>query len=256
MLRITRECTKEDPAKVKMDSRMELLMEPNGILLLVSQLHWGAKWSIMMNFDLTFFIFFTHNLNECWLFLLFRKRTGGMQDFNYVSHGCMEITLEISCCKFPPASDLPRYWQENRDVSWTKKLKIFPVSSQHADGDDGEWWSWWFIGSMSYFPQSLLKFLGEAHRGVRGFVLDPHGEPVQGAFMKIKERDVGFRTTKHGEFWRILLPGRYMMQVSTWEANLNFFLPIRLIILPFKCSSSKLFCKLIHQAAPVSSHKI
>lgn len=101
--------------------------------------------------------------------------TGGMQDFNYVWHGCMEVTLEISCCKYPPASELPALWQENK--------------------------------------LSLVKFLAEAHRGVHGFVMDEHNNPVEKASLKVKGRDVGFQTTKYGEFWRILLPGVYKLEV-------------------------------------------
>jgi len=56
--------------------------------------------------------------------------------------------------------------------------------------------------------------MGEAHRGVRGFVLDEAGEPVEGAAMKIKGREVGFKTTRHGEFWRVLLPGTYTLEVK------------------------------------------
>ena len=29
-----------------------------------------------------------------------------IKDYNYIWHGAMEITLELSCCKFPPASEL------------------------------------------------------------------------------------------------------------------------------------------------------
>lgn len=101
--------------------------------------------------------------------------TGGMQDFNYVWNGCMEITLELSCCKYPPASDLPRYWEENR--------------------------------------ASLIKFLAEAHRGVHGFVVDENGNPIERASVKVKSRDVSFSTTKYGEFWRVLLPGVYKLEV-------------------------------------------
>lgn len=101
--------------------------------------------------------------------------TGGMQDFNYVWHGCMEITLEISCCKYPSAAELPQLWEENR--------------------------------------LSLVKFLAEAHRGIHGFVTDDHNSPIEKASLKIKGRDVGFQTTKYGEFWRILLPGIYKLEV-------------------------------------------
>jgi len=42
--------------------------------------------------------------------------TGGMQDYNYIFHGCMELTLEISCCKYPFAKELPKMWNDNREV--------------------------------------------------------------------------------------------------------------------------------------------
>ena len=31
--------------------------------------------------------------------------------------------------------------------------------------------------------------------------------------LQVRGRDVGFQTTKEGEFWRILLPGIYTMEV-------------------------------------------
>ncbi|XP_037068654.1 uncharacterized protein LOC119089958 [Pollicipes pollicipes] len=101
--------------------------------------------------------------------------TGGMQDFNYVWHGCMELTLELSCCKYPPASQLRSFWHDNR--------------------------------------KALVKFVAESHRGVRGFVTDRNNNPIEGAALKVQGRNVGFQTTQHGEFWRILLPGTYVMEV-------------------------------------------
>lgn len=59
----------------------------------------------------------------------------------------------------------------------------------------------------------MIKFLAEAHRGVQGFVMDPNGGPIERAQLKIKGRDVGFTTTKYGEFWRILMPGVYKLEV-------------------------------------------
>ena len=39
-----------------------------------------------------------------------------MQDYNYVMEGIFEITLEVSCCKFPNGSDLEEFWTLNKDA--------------------------------------------------------------------------------------------------------------------------------------------
>ncbi|XP_013780645.1 carboxypeptidase D-like [Limulus polyphemus] len=103
-----------------------------------------------------------------------------MQDYNYVQAGCMEITVELSCCKYPHHSELPHFWASNRE--------------------------------------SLLKFLGAAHEGVKGLVIDSNRNFLSKTRLKIKGRDMDFYSTKNGEYWRILLPGNY-----TIEAYLSGF---------------------------------
>jgi hypothetical protein len=46
--------------------------------------------------------------------------------------------------------------------------------------------------------------------------MDENGNPVEKASLKVKSRDVGFQTTKYGEFWRILLPGIYKLEVNNF----------------------------------------
>ncbi|XP_046437221.1 carboxypeptidase D-like isoform X3 [Daphnia pulex] len=102
---------------------------------------------------------------------------GGMQDYNYIFHGTMEITLEVSCCKHPMASTLRQHWLDNR--------------------------------------KALILYMYEALRGVKGFVMDEEsGLPVGGAQMSVKGRHREFNTTADGEYWRILLNGSYILQVS------------------------------------------
>ncbi|XP_035468397.2 carboxypeptidase M [Scophthalmus maximus] len=103
---------------------------------------------------------------------------GGMQDYNYVWAQCLELTLELSCCKFPPAAQLPALWTENRNA--------------------------------------LLSFIQQVHLGVKGRVFDGSGSPVQNAVVEVKGRKnmCPFRTDRHGEYFRLLLPGNYSFTVT------------------------------------------
>lgn len=100
-----------------------------------------------------------------------------MQDYNYIYAGCMELTLEISCCKYPNATNLLTHWNENK------------------------------------IP--MLSLLNEANKGVKGFVKDYQTEmPIAKANITILGRNVQFQSDNQGRFWRLLLPGDYVLIVK------------------------------------------
>ncbi|XP_022167083.1 carboxypeptidase D-like isoform X3 [Myzus persicae] len=102
---------------------------------------------------------------------------GSMQDYNYVWHGCMEITLEMSCCKYPPASFLESHWKDH--------LK------------------------------PLLTWVQQAQRGIKGIVTNRiTGKPIPNATVSLTDRENYVNTTVHGEYWKILLPGVYKLRVN------------------------------------------
>lgn len=102
---------------------------------------------------------------------------GGMQDYNYLRAGCMEITVEQLCRKFPPVEELEGVWSDN--------------------------------------VESLLAYARQVHRGVRGFVVDGGGGgPIQGARLTVKGRDYVVRTAADGDYWRLLVGGEYRLMVS------------------------------------------
>ena len=101
---------------------------------------------------------------------------GGMQDWWYVWEGGNDITLEIGT-KWPAAQELTKYWNDN--------------------------------------SESMLAYMERIHEGVRGFVTDA----VTGAPLKASVRVAGIDWVTYsdpdlGDYHRMLLPGRYALEVS------------------------------------------
>lgn len=97
---------------------------------------------------------------------------GGMQDWMYENTNCMEITLELGCNQYPPASMLSSYWQKNK--------------------------------------RALINYLKEVHRGVKGFISDAlTGSPLHNVTIHVANRTHNVSTSVHGDYFKILLPGFY-----------------------------------------------
>ncbi|XP_048463915.1 carboxypeptidase M-like [Rhincodon typus] len=111
--------------------------------------------------------------------------SGGMQDFNYIWGQCFELTVELSCCKNPPASHLEEYWHENQE--------------------------------------SLINFLKLVHLGIKGQVLNMDGTPIKNARVEIhgRQNKYPFRTNEWGEYYRLLLPGSYTVNVTGPKVESN-----------------------------------
>ncbi|XP_030568797.1 carboxypeptidase D isoform X3 [Drosophila novamexicana] len=105
--------------------------------------------------------------------------SGGMQDFNYAFSNCFELTIELSCCKFPAASSLPSEWARNK--------------------------------------RPLLELLKQAHIGIKGLVHDASGYPIPDATIVVSGlEDKPIRTSKRGEYWRLLTPGIYSVYAAAF----------------------------------------
>lgn len=101
---------------------------------------------------------------------------GGMQDFNYLHTNCFEVTVELSCEKFPPEEELHIGWHENHEA--------------------------------------LVAFIEAAHRGIKGIVKDEQGNGIKGARISIKGIRHDITSGDEGEYFRLLAPGIHIVIAS------------------------------------------
>ena len=106
------------------------------------------------------------------------------QDYNYIWHGCMEVTLELSCCKFPPAAELQVLFLTLTLIEYKFECDVFILLIMKPALKV----FFLFQGFWEDNRKSLLRFLGESHRGVKGFVKDENFAPIEGASMKVTFR--------------------------------------------------------------------
>uniref|UniRef100_A0A3B4Z1H2 Probable carboxypeptidase X1 n=1 Tax=Stegastes partitus TaxID=144197 RepID=A0A3B4Z1H2_9TELE len=102
---------------------------------------------------------------------------GSMNDFSYLHTNCFEVTVELSCDKFPHASELPIEWENNRE--------------------------------------SLLVYMEQVHRGIKGVVRDKDTEAgIADAIIKVDDIDHHIRSAADGDYWRLLNPGEYRVTAT------------------------------------------
>ena len=56
---------------------------------------------------------------------------GGMQDFNYIFTNDFEVTMELSCCKYPSRYYLNKEWERNKEslLEYMKQVILIRASS-------------------------------------------------------------------------------------------------------------------------------
>ncbi|CAI5658643.1 inactive carboxypeptidase-like protein X2 [Oreochromis niloticus] len=96
---------------------------------------------------------------------------GSMNDFSYLRTNCFELSMYVGCDKFPHESDLAEEWENNRE--------------------------------------SLLVFMEQVHRGIKGVVKDHQGRGIANAIISVEGINHDIRTAADGDYWRLLNPGEY-----------------------------------------------
>jgi len=102
--------------------------------------------------------------------------TGSHQDWNYFYTDCIDITIEVGDNMWPPSSTLDNYWQANQE--------------------------------------SMLSYLENVYKGVRGLVQSTSGQPLTASIQVGSNSKIIKTQAATGFYHRMLLPGTYDITAS------------------------------------------
>jgi hypothetical protein len=102
--------------------------------------------------------------------------TGSLQDWTYGYTDGMDITMEIGNNKWPSASQLPTFWNQNRE--------------------------------------SMLSYMEFVHRGLHGTVHSEEGAPLVAEISILDNYKLVHTDSNAGDYHRMLLPGSYEVTAS------------------------------------------
>ncbi len=103
--------------------------------------------------------------------------TGSLQDWSYHATGCIDLTVELGSLKWPPASALQSYWDDNR--------------------------------------QSLLNLIAAAGWGIGGVVSDGvTGAPLDAQVTVAGNAKPVFTDPAHGDYRKLVPTGAYTLTVT------------------------------------------
>jgi hypothetical protein len=109
---------------------------------------------------------------------------GGMQDWSYVWHNDLQITIELSHQKWPPFSEIPSFYKDNRD--------------------------------------SMVHFMKQVHHGAGFKISRPAVEgSVEITQLSPTRRGMGSYAFKGSEFYKVMPQGEYSFSVKEKNGNLK-----------------------------------
>ena len=111
-----------------------------------------------------------------------------MNDFSYLHTNCFEVTVELSCDKFPHASELPIEWENNKEPLLVYMEQVGSTASLCSS----------LLSLIRRYLQIIVLYIlkwFQVHRGIKGVIRDKDTEAgIADAVIKVDDIDHHIRS--------------------------------------------------------------